>query len=633
MPEDRSPDDAPSGETGSHELIRTPSTSEPNGPRRSPTALRRLADGNRHLIVGYVPLTLIALAILVMVLVIPSRVPDDDDRDGALSAVAPIPIATTSTSTATAAATTAAVADTSAGTGDTAVASEAPLATDTAPATEAPAAAGNPNDPVPDAAGNSGLPASGWGETVTACADRDIQVLSVYTPPCFEFSGDNGGATSFGVTAGTINVSYRFLADGHLLGTLGALAGEVIDEDAEDVWRTTEGLVEYFNANYQLYGRQIALNRFDGTGSLLAELTGGGIEQATGDALTAYDGRAFADVGNGVSSTQPYAEALASAGIVTFGVPYMSQEWFTERGPYAWSMFPDCSLVAETAADVAIERLMTEPAALAEGPLNGQPRTLGVVHPNNLEYTQCADRFVTRMEEAGMPVAQRQNYTLDLGATATNAASILARLKDAGITSVGCACDPLMMKALVAAAEQQGYSPEWFIVGVGYIDLDLVGQMISAGAGDQWSHSIGGSNFAPQQPFGESEGYFAYKSVRDDEPSVTIDLIYAQLLRLVIGIQMAGPDLTPQNLEAGLYNFPERSGAGGAWDFTPDNHSGLIDARLVFWDPNSPSPFNGRPGTYVDSGSRFRSASEAPTQDELLALAASLGVVLPGPSS
>lgn len=625
MPENRSPDHAPSGRTESRRQPR------PASSRASTGASRRRAGGNRHLLLGYLPLVLLSLAIVLMVIIIPSRVPDDDDGPSAAAAPIPTTVAPTAAAATTAAEAASTAPDTVVATLPAAITDAAATATTDASLVTEPA--GNPNDPVPDAAGNSGVPASGWGDTVTACADRDIQVLSVYTPPCFEFEGDNGGATAFGVTADTINVSYRFLADGHLLGTLGALAGEVIDEDAEDVWRTTEGLVEYFNANYQMYGRQISLNRFDGGGSLLAEVTGGGIEQATGDALAAYDGEAFADVGNGMSSTQPYAEALASAGIVTFGVPYMSQEWFTARGPFAWSMFPDCSLVAETAADVAIERLMAEPAALAEGPLNGQPRTLGIVHPNNLEYTQCADRFVARMEEAGMPVTQRQNYTLDLGATATNAAGILARLKDANITSVGCACDPLMMKALVAAAEQQGYSPEWFIVGVGYIDLDLVGQMISAGAGDQWSHAIGGSNFAPQQPFGESEGYFAYKTVRDDEPSVTIDLIYAQLLRLVIGIQMAGPELTPQNLEAGLYNFPERSGPGGALDFSPENHSGLIDARLVFWDPNSPSPFNGRPGTYVDSGERFRSASEAPTQEELLTLAQSLGIVLPGPAS
>lgn len=658
MPEDRSPDDAPSGgRTESHELFRTddapPSAARPgasgSAAPRPATAVRRLADGNRHLILGYVPLALIAAAILLMVAIIPSRVPDDDAPSAAAIPVATVPattVAPTAAAAATAAAATTAapaaaatvavttptaatdspddagVADTSAATNASAAA-EVPLAT----------AAGNPNDPVPDAFGNSGLPASGWGDTVTACADRDIQVLSTYTPPCFEFAGDNGGATTFGVTADSINVSYRFLADGHLLGTLGALAGNVIDEDAEDVWRTTEALVEYFNANYQMYGRQIVLNRFDGAGSLLAEVTGGGIEQATSDALAAYDSQAFADVGNGMTSTQPYAEALTSAGILSFGVGYMSQEWFTARGPYAWSVFPDCSLVADTAADVAIQRLMPEPAALAEGALNGQPRTLGIVHPNNLEYTQCADHFVARMEEAGMPVALRQNYTLDLGATATNAASILARLKDANITSVGCACDPLMMKALVAAAEQQGYSPEWFIVGVGYIDLDLVGQMIAAGAGDQWSHSLGGSHFAVPQPFGQSEGYYAYKTVRDDEPSVTIDLIYAQLLRLVIGIQMAGPDLTPQTFEAGMYNYPERTGAGGTWDFSPENHSGVVDARLVFWDPNAPSPFNGQPGTYVDTGQRFRDASDAPTQDELLALAESLGLVLPGPAS
>ena len=466
--------------------------------------------------------------------------------------------------------------------------------------------------------------ASGWGTTVTPCADRERQTDSGYAPPCFEFDGANGGATARGVTGDTITVTFRSLADSHLLETLATLAGKPTGETPDDLWRTADGLIDYFNENYQFYGRRIELTRFDGSGSLTAELTGGGQEAANNDALVAVEHEAFADVDSSLTSTQPYAEALTANGVVALGAPYMSRQWFQQRAPYAWSGFPDCTLVAETSGEVGVARLLAEPAALAGGDLNGRPRTLGVIHPNNQEYARCADRSVEIIEEGGFEVASRQNYTLDLANTDSNATSILAKLKDQEITSVASACDPLMMRALVAKAEQQQYYPEWFIVGVGFIDLDLVGQMIAAGSGDQWTRAIGGSPSAAPVPRSDSEAYEAYKSVRDDEPSLAVDVIYGLLARLAIGIQMAGPELTPSTFETGMFNYPEGDGRLGAWDFTPDNRSGLIDVRLVFWQNDRRSPFNGEPGTYIDTGERFRDVDDAPTQDELLEMAESL---------
>lgn len=527
------------------------------------TQPRRPQRSSPALLWGYLPLLVAAVVIVTLVLVVPSQVPDDAITAGQ-------------------------------------------------PADDQPA-----DDGTHGVAAGTGETASGWGTSVTPCEDRDLQVESDYSPPCFSFTGDNGAATHRGITEDTITVSYRFLIDGHLLETLGGLAGQSLGEDAEDLWRTTAGLVDYFNTNLEFYGRTIELERFDGRGTLTAELVEAGREEADNDALTAVDMEAFADIGTGLGSTQPYAEALAGREVLTFGVPYMSRQWFQEHAPYAWSSFSDCTLVAETAAQLGNERLLDEPAILAGGDLNNRPRTLGVIHPNNREYTRCTEATLDMLRSAGNEPALVQNYTLDLGATETNAASIMARLRDADITSVGCACDPLMVRALAALAEQQGYQPEWFILGVGFWDLDLVGQMIAQGSGDQWSRSIGASPSASPEPVGESEAYRAYTSVRDDEPSQAVDLIYAQLYRLAIGIQMAGPELTPENFQTGMFNYPGGSGALGAWAFSPENHAGVIDARIVWWDMDAASPFNGEPGTYADTGERFIDASDTPTHDEL----------------
>lgn len=452
-----------------------------------------------------------------------------------------------------------------------------------------------------------GQTASGWNESVTGCADREKQVEGDgYAPPCFEFAAgsDNGGATSPGVTDDTITVTYRMTPDNNLLKILADFLQVPFDEPHERMVETTEGLVEYFNQNFQLYGRHIELKRVEGSGSFVNEFTGGGQEQAGADAIKAQEAGAFADL---TGLTQPYAEALQRQKIVNIGAPYMSREWFTDKRPYAWSTFPDCSVASEIASEVGVKSIIGRPADFAGGDLAGRTRTLGIIVPDNLEYQQCRDTAVEYIEDAGLKVEFQANYVLDLGRIATQADSIVSQLKDKGIASVACGCDPLMIAALTRKAQEVGYNPEWLIIGVGYVDLDLVGQMISKQAPEQWARAFGGSPWGAQQAMGDSAGSRAFASVRpDEEPSMLVDILYYQLYELVIGLQMAGPDLTPQNFETGMFAYPEGTGPAGTWDFSLEHYTGVVDARIVWWDPDAISPFNGLPGAYLDNGQRYR---------------------------
>src|SRR5262245_26502632 len=82
-------------------------------------------------------------------------------------------------------------------------------------------------------------PASGWNESVTACTDRDKQVTAdSYSPPCYQFTGDNGGATSRGVDADSITVSYRMTPDPNLFKVLADQYDVPFDETPEDLART-----------------------------------------------------------------------------------------------------------------------------------------------------------------------------------------------------------------------------------------------------------------------------------------------------------------------------------------------------------------------------------------------------------
>ncbi len=453
---------------------------------------------------------------------------------------------------------------------------------------------------------SAGQTASGWGETVTACTDRTAQVEGDgYSPPCFEFSGDNGGATSRGVTKDEITVAFRVTPEANIISTFASLANIDYDESNQVLADTTKGLVDYFNENFQMYGRKLRFEQVDGSGQLIQEIYGAGQAEANTDAIkTATEVQAFADVERAVPALRRRpgpAEGHQLRG------PFLSREWFVNRRPYSWSLLTDCTVIGETGTEYSVKRLLDRPAEWAGGSLQGQTRKTALIAPDNPEYQQCVAASERVIEDAGKKLDLVLDYNLNLATLNDQSATLLARLRNAGITTVACTCDPTMVLYLTRQAQAQGYEPEWQVLGTGFTDLDLVGQAYDMGdSGDQWSRAFGLSYFAQQEPLNESPGYKAYRTVRDDTPSKLVDLLYFQLYSLVIGIQMAGADLNPENFETGMFAYPGGTGTGGTWDFKPEHYSPQVDAREVWFDPDAESPFNGDPGTYASDNKRYR---------------------------
>jgi len=437
------------------------------------------------------------------------------------------------------------------------------------------------------------------------CPDRELQVPGdPYSPPCTTFQGDNGGATSRGVTGDTITVAVRAQAfDNGMLDALSKVAKAKIPNEGRDVIaRTIHGLVDYFNRTYQMYGRKLKVEIYDGKGDVLKEITGGGQEAAEADALrVAQEVQAFADI----SAVSPvYADALARRGVVNVGAPFMSREWMTARRPYVWSQFPDCSTIVESVASYYATKMANRPATLAGPKLKGQQRRLGIIAPENSWYQECVRSGLQIMERSGARPVLNERYRLEVPQMSMQAGEKLAKLKNAGVTTVMCGCDPLLLTFLTAKAKEQDYHPEWLITGVALVDNDLIGSIMEQG---QWSRAFGVSFSGPQQQAGHGLGYRAYKAMRDDEPSFGVELIYNQLNILAIGIQMAGPELTPETFEAGLFRYPQRAGPAGTWAFGPNDYATAEDAREVYWDPRRTSIETRERGTYVDvnGGRRF----------------------------
>jgi hypothetical protein len=367
--------------------------------------------------------------------------------------------------------------------------------------------------------------------------------------------------------------------------------------DPEQYKAALEALADYFNSRFQFYGRRLKMAFYDARGDVLEELQGGGQEGAEADAVKAAEEiKAFAEVS---AFTAPFADALSRRSVVNIGAPYLSQEWLAGRRPYAWSAAPDCTFIQEMMSDYLLQRVAGRPALHAGGGLAGRPRKLGLIAPDNPWYQQCADSGERRLRQGGADPGLRLAYHLNFTSLSNQAASLVAKLKNAGVTTVVCGCDPVLPVFLTSKAREQGYEPEWIVTGAAYMDVDPVGQLYQQ---DEWSRAFGVSFLGTPQPVRATYGYAAFKAVRPDkEPPDIIDLLYYQMYVVALGVEMAGPALNPESFEAGMRAYPGGTGPVGTWRFTAGRYTPSQDAREVYWDRHRRSTANGKDGAYVET--------------------------------
>ena len=456
-------------------------------------------------------------------------------------------------------------------------------------------------------AGAGGGAAPQAAGALSGCGDFQVP-QDPYSPPCLKWSGgDNGGATSKGVTADSVVVSVRIEAFSN--GVADALSkvakAKIPNESPEKIANTVRGITEFFNRTYEFYGRKLDLKIYSGTGRPEREILGGGQEGAQRDALrVASEFGAFVDAS---AVTPPYLDALRGHKIIGVGAPFVSQSWMVARRPYVWSPEPDCSTIMRSVSSYYVSKLAKKPANLAKGQLQGQPRRLGVIAPDNPWYQECVSIGIDALNKAGAggDIAMTDKYSIDITNMAPQANSLVSKLRSSGVTTVMCACDPILMAFLTTQAGNQNYQPEWLLTGMAFTDLDVVGQIMDPRT---WEGAFGVSFKGPTVPLTAGPGYRAFKAVRpNEEPSQSSELIYSLLQIVATGVQLAGPNLTPESFEAGLFRYPARSGTLGTWKFGPGDYTPQQDAREVFFSSTTRSVQNGDPGAWIDpSGGKSR---------------------------
>ena len=462
---------------------------------------------------------------------------------------------------------------------------------------------------------------------------------NTYTPMCLpRWSGNNGGATAPGVTAHHINLTYRYATSQILQLLYGFVPRSVIGTNA-NTFHTLETYVKYFNSRFELYGRTVSIKSFVGQGNFITEDTGGGIQQAQQDALTAATTyHSFADMSL-VDSSAVYEKALQDHHVVSFGLYLESHSWYQANAPYQFTPGPNCTNSAKAIGAMLGKQLAGLPAKYAgSSNLRKKIRKYGIAYPNEPTAQTCAKDIVKDIGSYGVPVNQQYAFTFNPVDLPNESTAAIAQMKSTGVTTVILSStDPVSPIYFLEAAARANYYPEWIFESYfGGPSSGLDGPIQNYGI--QASKAVPGAQrelaglIAPGQPsspVSKEQAYRVYVAENGSPAGIApmYQMVYSTVLFFFDALQAAGPYLTPQNLQAGLADTAELApskpaGSLGGWSFGPGTFDPMATFQMLRFDANKISPVNGKPGSLVacDQGKVFyytRAASEVPRHTQL----------------
>lgn len=443
------------------------------------------------------------------------------------------------------------------------------------------------------------LPGNTAGVVLQCVGDPPRQIEDAQSPPCVPtWSGDNGGATSKGVTRSQISIVYP-------AGTLSAQ------------------FQAFFNKRFEFYGRSINLlpaPSYNGN----KETDDAAAETAEADAVDEQD-HAFASTSDTLFGGQHYRQELARRRIVSSEQQmYSSEAELSSFAPYMWQYDMGTDNAFRVLGDWACSRLVPGDAVHAGPLLTNTPRTFGIV---TSELGMEGPLDVSPLQNGLARCGAQAKEVIDLGNWSQNQgqsadeATAIARLKTANVTTVFCFCYALEQPTLFNQAESQAYFPEWINDNFGLQAITWSSQSLPRAE----SQHLFGLTFEPRSlTYADDPAIQAAASIDPSSTSLSanpsnndsltrdqnIDGPYHELLQLASGIQMAGPDLTPQTFSDALqrtaFPNPDTSRYEGHVGFFGGTHTMTIDAAEWWWSNSARSYYNDQPGEfcYVDGGVR-----------------------------
>jgi hypothetical protein len=330
-----------------------------------------------------------------------------------------------------------------------------------------------------------------------------------------------------------------------------------------------------------------------------------------------------------------YAE-IAKDHVVAIGGAGFSDQMSNQLAPYFYSSDESSSRI-ETAfaqwwcgqmssANVP-SRVVTQAGTENSAQnFNGKPRVLGVISTNDPDNENTVTGVLgpALQKGCGDKIAHTYFYSQNIN-TATQQVSAGINAMDTPsnpASAVLCLCDSVAPQFLYQGESANNYWPENLVASDQLMDLDATSQNYNTGAacpsssGCEFEKAFGLSPIEPQQPPGKDPASAVWQMEGMTAPlgqtmgsTANADQYLLQFVMTAALIENAGPNLTPATMQA---NAPKMGTMGGGTSghpllgFAPGDWHWTQDTRVVYWDNNAKSAYDGQPGTYCQiEGPRF----------------------------
>jgi len=452
-----------------------------------------------------------------------------------------------------------------------------------------------------------------------------VAIPTVYAPPCVEpFEGDNGGATSPGVTKDKVKI-VRYAADPALDPLLASqISAAGADVSPESAGVTAEGYIDLYEQYFETYGREIDFETYTGTGASDDE------QAAKADAQAIAEKEPFAVLGGPTQAARVFADELAADGILCIGFCALAipEEFSKERRPYIWNVGPTPDQAARLAAEMIGKLAPPGKAEFAGDPeIQQQDRVYGIAHYDTPDGSQSSV-FALQKEELAkydIDIETDAEFFLELARAQENARTIITKFKDAGVTTIIYTGDPITPSSLTAEATAQEYFPEWILGQSVLADIAVFGRLNDA----QWKNGFGISLPAGRAEEETTNSYRLYQwFTGSPPPNNTYGVINPDVSYVMRCIHLAGPKLTPETCRDGFYRIPPSGGgptnpttSWGDHGFWPGiDTAATDDATIIWWDPTAEGENEiGQNGLglyrYANGGKRYK-LGEFPSRAE-----------------
>jgi hypothetical protein len=421
--------------------------------------------------------------------------------------------------------------------------------------------------------------------------------------------GNNGGATWAGVTDKQVTVVMYRPKDN---AAVDAILQETGTYTPPNVEQQMLGVVnDWVNKHVQLYGRKIKLIWTQGTCDIAPPVDS--CFRGDADNLVAQY-HPFAVFWTSDTNEPAFFDELSRKGVVNWGGWAFTDTFSQGLRPYHYDLFMGGDTQAEITGRWYCQRLANQKAKYAgDAALKQLTRKVAVTYPNTATTTPAAKHLEQIIKGCDKNGVYDSPYSSDTSTAAQQATTNTAQMKNAGVTTVLWFSDVIAPAYGTKAQASQNWHPEEVIAGEGLLDYDALAQTYDQ---TEWAHAFGPSDLAEQGPIDSSDAGLIWKQEgQSGSANQNANLLTSYALAVSLGIQAAGPKLTPLTFEYGVLTSPGYD----SWQqyhnpryeyikYGKGDYTGISDIREVYFDPSKTSPTNNRAGAYValHGGQRYQ---------------------------